>query len=102
MLPLSSRVGFVGGSCVGTAGVCCGTAGKLCGLAVVLSVCFCPVFCCGKKLDAGDILLLPLMTDLSFISCLGGKLLKFLGLSLSPSCLGLLDGSFILILATCL
>ena len=49
-----------------------------------------------------DSLLLPLMTDLSFISCLGGKLLKFLGLSLSPSCLGLLDGSFILILATCL
>lgn len=76
-------LGTPGGGCVGP-GVCCGTAGKLCGLAVVCCICCCLEFC-------GDC-----------TSSLGGKLLKLLGRSISFSCLKVLGGSLILILATCL
>ena len=50
------------------------------------------MFCGGEKVGAAC----------ASTSSLGGKLLKLLGLSLSFSCLGVLGGSLILILATCL
>ena len=75
---------------------CCGTAGKLCGLAVVLCICCsCLVFSAGRKVG------LALIADWSCISCLAGKLLKFLGRSTSPICLP--RGSLMrTLLATCL
>ena len=81
----------------GRSGVCClGTAGKLCGLAVVLCICR----CCGLVFS-GRKVSRALTADLSCISCLAGKLLKFLGRSTSPLCLP--RGCLIrILLATCL